>query len=88
MIQTIDKQQTIKDYQLSDKDTGSPDVQIALITARIRHLTNHLAGHRKDFHSRRGLVALSNRRKKLLRYTKQISPEKYQELINKLEIRG
>ena len=88
MTQLIDKQDIIKEHQLSDKDTGSSEVQVALLTARIRHLTDHLASHCKDFHSRRGLIALSSRRKKLLRYIKKGSTEKYNELIKKLKIRG
>lgn len=83
----LDKQQIIADHQLNEKDTGSCEVQVALLTARIRQLTEHLQSHRKDFHSRRGLVAMANRRRKLFSYIKKGSQEKYETLIKSLGLR-
>jgi small subunit ribosomal protein S15 len=83
----IDKQKIIEEYQLSGKDTGSPEVQIALLTARITHLTEHLQTHRKDFHSRRGLIQMASRRRKLLDYLKRHNLEKYAEILEKLKLR-
>ncbi len=84
----FEKQDVVKDYQLHDKDTGSVEVQIALLTARIRHLTEHLKKHPKDFHTRRGLLKLVGRRRKVLRYVKNSKPEVYKDLITKLGLRG
>ena len=70
---TIDKAAIIKEFGADDKDTGSSEVQIALLSARIKHLTEHLRGNRKDFHSRRGLIAMTARRRKLLDYRKVIT---------------
>ncbi len=84
----FEKQDVVKDYQLHDKDTGSVEVQIALLTARIRHLTEHLKKHPKDFHTRRGLLKLVGRRRKILRYVKNSKPEVYKDLITKLGLRG
>lgn len=84
---TIDKQPIIKEFQTHPKDTGSSEVQVAILTARIAHLTEHLKTHRKDIHSRHGLIALSHRRRKLLNYLKKNNLEKYQEIIKQLNIR-
>ena len=84
---TIDKAAIIKEYQLSDKDTGSCEVQIAILSARIAHLTNHLASNKKDFHSRRGLIAMTSRRRKLLDYLKRTSLDRYNALIQRLKLR-
>ncbi|MDR0536199.1 MAG: 30S ribosomal protein S15 [Puniceicoccales bacterium] len=81
------KPEIIKQFQISDKDTGSSEVQIALLTARIAHLTEHLRAHKKDFHSRRGLIMLTNRRRKLLNYLKGNALDKYNEIIQKLNLR-
>ena len=85
--ETSNKESIIKEFQTHNKDTGSSEVQIALITARMTHLTDHLKVHKKDLHSRRGLIALSNRRRKLLSYLKKHELGKYQELIKQLNIR-
>lgn len=77
----------IKDYQLHEGDTGSAPYQIALLTQRIFQLTDHLNIHKKDFSSRRGLLKLVARRRKLLDYVKSNSEEKYQELIKNLGLR-
>jgi len=81
------KQQIIEQFKISEKDTGSVEVQIALITARINHLTEHLKVHPKDFHSRRGLMKMVGRRRKMLRYLKRANPESYRNLIEKLNLR-
>ena len=81
------KTEIIAAYKTSDKDTGSSDVQIALLSARINHLTEHLRTHRKDFHSRRGLLQMASRRRKLLDYVKRHDLAKYTELIQKLNLR-
>jgi small subunit ribosomal protein S15 len=83
----VNKTEVIKQFQLSATDTGSSEVQIALLSARIAHLTDHLRTHRKDFHSRRGLIMLTNRRRKLLSYLKDNALEKYNEIIQKLNLR-
>lgn len=87
MSDTVDKNQIIIDYKLHDKDTGSCEVQIALLTARIAHLTDHLRTHRKDFHSRRGLIGMTSRRRKLLDYLKRKDLNTYNDLIKRLKLR-
>jgi len=87
MQDTIDKDQIIKEYATHEGDTGSSEVQIALLTARITHLTEHLREHRKDFHSRRGLIHMTNRRRKLLDYLKRQDLKKYEEIIKRLGLR-
>ena len=84
---TIDKQSIIKQYRLGDKDTGSCEVQIAILSARVAHLTNHLATNKKDFHSRRGLIAMTSRRRKLLDYLKSNSLDRYNDIISRLKLR-
>jgi len=76
-----------KDYQLHEGDTGSAPYQVALLTKRIFHLTDHLNIHKKDFSSRRGLLTLVSQRRKLLDYIKKGSEERYQELIQGLGLR-
>jgi len=84
---SIDTQAIIKEYQKDASDTGSADVQIALLTARIRHLTEHFKTHKKDHHSRRGLLRLVSQRKKLLSYVKGNDITSYAELISRLGLR-
>ena len=84
---SIDTQAIIKKYQKDSSDTGSADVQIALLTARIRHLTEHFKTHKKDHHSRRGLLRLVSQRKKLLSYVKSNDITSYANLISRLGIR-
>src|ERR1700749_3548611 len=81
------KSEVIAQFKTHEKDTGSSDVQIALLTARINHLTEHLRTHRKDFHSRRGLLQMASRRRKLLDYLKKHNLPKYNELLRKLTLR-
>ena len=84
---SIDTQTIIKEYQKDANDTGSADVQIALLTARIRHLTEHFKTHKKDHHSRRGLLRLVSQRKKLLSYVKTNDITSYADLISRLGLR-
>ena len=84
---SIDTQAIIKEYQKDASDTGSADVQIALLTARIRHLTEHFTTHKKDHHSRRGLLRLVSQRKKLLSYVKSNNINSYANLISRLGLR-
>jgi len=81
------KQGIIEGYRTHEKDTGSPEVQIALLSSRIVHLTEHFRSHKKDHHSRRGLLKMVARRRKLLDYLKAKNQPKYQELIGQLGIR-
>lgn len=81
------KQEIIGEFKQHDKDTGSPEVQIALLSERISGLTEHFKQHKKDHHSRRGLLLLINKRRKLLSYLKKIDNEKYKETIKKLGLR-
>jgi small subunit ribosomal protein S15 len=80
--------QIVKTYKQTKDDTGSPEVQIALLTARIQYLTEHLKGHKHDFHTRYGLTNLVSKRRRLLTYLKRKSGQRYQKLIKELEIRG
>ncbi len=87
MSQYIDKSKIIDENRTHESDTGSCEVQIALLTARITHLSGHLQQNRKDFHSRRGLIRMTSRRRKLLDYIKRRDLEKYNQVIKKLGIR-
>ena len=88
MSVTIDqKAQIVRDYQRAAGDTGSPEVQIALLTTRINDLIGHFKTHVKDHHSRRGLLQMVARRRRLLDYLKSKSPERYKALISSLGIR-
>lgn len=77
----------LKKFQRADLDTGSSEVQVALITARINELTGHFKTHKKDVHSQRGLITIVNRRRKLLDYIKRTDVKKYETLIKELDIR-
>ncbi|MEC8355780.1 MAG: 30S ribosomal protein S15 [Verrucomicrobiota bacterium] len=87
MSKQVNKLNIIEDNRSHDKDTGSSEVQIALLSARIAHLTEHLKTHRKDFHSRRGLLMMAAKRRKLLDYLKRTDLKRYQAIIDKLELR-
>lgn len=87
MLTKEQKQEIIKKYQLHESDTGSPEVQIALLTERINRLNEHLQVHKKDFHSRRGLLKMVGQRRKLLNYLKEYDINRYRELIEKLGLR-
>jgi len=85
---TADKKaQVVRDYQRAAGDTGSPEVQVALLTTRINDLTGHFKVHVKDHHSRRGLLRMVNRRRKLLNYLKRSSADVYRALIGRLGLR-
>ena len=81
------KQKLIGEFRRSDEDTGSPEVQIAILTSRINGLTEHLRAHKKDFASRRGLLMLVSRRRRLLDYLKKVGPQRYLDIIRRLDIR-
>ncbi len=87
MIAKEKKQQIIADYARTPGDTGSPEVQVAILTARIQELTEHLKEHPKDHHSRRGLLKMVGQRRGLLAYLKKIDIERYRKLIERLGIR-
>lgn len=81
------KRQVIQDYAREAGDTGSPEVQVALLSAHISNLTEHLKVHRKDFTTRRGLLIMVGQRSKLLRYLRTTAPERYKEIIRRLGLR-
>ncbi|MBQ7264332.1 MAG: 30S ribosomal protein S15 [Synergistaceae bacterium] len=87
MIQKEKKQSVIAEYRTHDHDTGSPEVQVAVLTERIRELTEHLKIHKKDFHSRRGLLKMVGRRRTLLRYLREKDFNRYRTLIERLGLR-
>ncbi len=82
-----EKPNVVRQYRTHDTDTGSPEVQVALLTNRIGYLTDHFKGHAKDHHSRRGLLKLVSRRRRLLDYLKRESADRYHRLIERLGIR-
>ena len=82
-----DKAATIDKHKTHDSDTGSPEVQIALLTERITHLTEHLKMHKKDHHSRRGLLMLVGRRRRMLDYVRSIDVERYRSIVANLGLR-
>ncbi len=81
------KKELVKGFRLHEKDTGSAAVQIALLTERINYLTKHFQSHKKDHHSRQGLLKIVNRRRKLLKYLKSSNPKRYSEVAGSLDIR-
>lgn len=87
VLSTETKQDIIRQYGRNDSDSGSPEVQIALVTARIQQLTEHLKKHKKDFDTRRSLLVLVNRRSQLLSYLKKKNSDAYREVMDKLKIR-
>ena len=82
-----DTQATVAEYRLHDTDTGSPEVQIALLSGRINHLTEHLRVHKGDHHTRRGLMKLIGQRRRLLDYVRENDVERYRSIISRLGIR-
>jgi len=82
-----ERMKIIEEFRTHPKDTGSPEVQVALITYRINHLTQHFAQHKKDYHSRTGLMKLVGQRKRLLAYLKRKDPSRYEALIKRLKLR-
>ncbi|MBW2273104.1 MAG: 30S ribosomal protein S15 [Deltaproteobacteria bacterium] len=87
MISGQTKQQVLSDYQRSESDTGSPEVQIALLTERVNELSDHFKVHKKDHHSRRGLLKIVSQRRRLLDYLKRKDVERYSALIGRLGLR-
>lgn len=85
---TADKAQVMKKYQRAKADTGSSEVQIALLSARIEYLTEHLKTNTHDFHTRHGLTKLVSQRRRLMTYLKRVNPTSYRDLIQKLDVRG
>ena len=86
-LSSENKSSIIKDYSRGEADTGSPEVQVALLSARISELTEHFSEHKKDHHSRQGLLKMVNKRRKLLDYVKSQDNERYRELISRLGLR-
>jgi small subunit ribosomal protein S15 len=86
-LTTDDKREIVQRFGKDENDTGSPEVQVALLTARINHLTEHLRAHKKDHHSRRGLLMLVGQRRRLLRYIQKKNVERYRSLIAELGLR-
>ena len=86
-LNSAEKAAIVSEYKRADKDTGSPEVQVSLMTGRIKYLTDHFKANRKDFHSRRGLQTLVNKRRKLLKYLKRNDSARYQTLIQSLGLR-
>ena len=86
-LTSVETAAIVKQYQLSDHDTGTPEVQVSLMSARIKYLTENFKANQKDFHSRRGLQSLVNKRRKLLKYLKRKDQGRYQGLIQNLGLR-
>ena len=87
MIVAERKKSVIDEYRLHEKDTGSPEVQVALLTERINELSDHFKVHKKDHHSRRGLLKIVSQRRRLLEYLRRTEPQRYQGLIQRLGLR-
>ncbi len=85
MVTKVEK--IVEKYRVHKKDTGSPDVQVALLTQRINNLTGHLKIHKKDFHSRRGLILMVGKRRRLLKYLLRKSLKRYEKVVNGLKLR-
>jgi small subunit ribosomal protein S15 len=81
------KTELVKEFAVKDGDTGSPEVQVALLSERIKNLTDHLGSHTKDFHSRRGLLMMVGQRRRLLEYLKRTDAQRYEKLIDRLDLR-
>ena len=86
-LSVTDKQEIVKEHQRSESDTGSPEVQVALLSARISNLTGHFKSHTHDHHSRQGLLKMVSQRRKLLDYLKNKDVDRYRELISRLGLR-
>ncbi|HGK6671903.1 TPA: 30S ribosomal protein S15 [Legionella feeleii] len=86
-LTSAQKAEIVNEYKRADKDTGSPEVQVSLMSSRIKYLTDHFKVNKKDFHSRRGLQELVNKRRKLLKYLKRKDQARYQTLIQNLGLR-
>jgi small subunit ribosomal protein S15 len=87
LVVVENKEEIIAEYATHEGDTGSPEVQVALLTSRIRHLTEHMREHKHDFHSRRGLLQMVGQRRRLLKYLQKKDVERYRSLIGRLGLR-
>jgi small subunit ribosomal protein S15 len=87
-LMNMTKNQIIKEFATHDGDTGSPEVQIALITSRVLQLSDHLKGHKKDHHSRRGLLQMVGKRRRLLQYLKRKDEKRYKELMDRVGLKA
>ncbi len=87
MLSKVEKSKVIQEFARTPDDTGSPEVQVAILTNRIRYLTEHLKTHKHDEHSRRGLLKMVGQRRRHLAYLQRIDPERYRELIQRLGLR-
>ena len=88
MVMTKERRnEVVEAFRINDSDTGSPEVQVALLTERITYMTEHMKANSKDFHSQRGLLRMVNRRNKLLKYLRREDPERYKQLIARLGLR-
>jgi len=87
ILEAEKKREIVDEYRIHERDTGSPEVQVALLTERIRYLTEHFKTHKKDHHSRRGLLKLVGQRRRLLSYLRDTDIERYRELIGRLGLR-
>lgn len=83
-LEVDEKKKILKEYAQHEGDTGSPEVQVALLSERIKRLTDHLKGHKQDVHSRRGLLQMVNKRRRILTYLTRKDPDRYKEIIKKL----
>jgi len=81
------KEEIVGEYRKNEQDTGSPEVQIAILTTRINHLTEHMRSNKKDYSTRRGLLGMVSRRRRLLDYLRKVNPDRYLDIIEKLGIR-
>lgn len=87
MVAVPNKEETIREYQTREGDTGSPEVQVAVLTGKISHLTEHLREHKHDYHTRRGLLQMVGKRRRLLKYLQKKDVERYRSLIARLGLR-
>jgi small subunit ribosomal protein S15 len=87
MLAKEEKRRLISEFGVHAKDVGSPEIQISILTRRIEELSKHIQAAPKDFHSKRGLLVMVGKRRKLLRYLKEVSPQRYQNLLEKLGLR-
>ena len=88
MLTTDKKEKIIKEYKLHDTDTGSPEVQVAILSEEIKKLLSHLKSHAKDFHSKRGLLKMVSKRRKLMVYLQRSNEKAYKKLVRKLKLKG
>lgn len=88
MLAKVEKSSLIEQFRIHEQDTGSPEVQVAILTKRINGLTEHLKQHKKDHHSRRGLLKMVGQRRRMLNYLKKTDMQRYRSIVEKLELRS